>query len=46
MPALVAVKMSIRLNPLVDFDGQHVTDLPSFDPIWHQSVEFTLLDTH
>ena len=46
MPALVALKMSIQLHPLVDSDGQHVTDLPSFDPIWHQSVELTPLDTH
>ena len=45
MPALVSVKMSIPPDPLVDSDSPYVTVLPSFDPVWHQSVEFTLLDT-
>lgn len=43
--ALVAVKMSIQPDPLVDSAEYYVTVLPSFDPVWHQSVEFTPLDT-
>ena len=44
--ALVTAKMSIRPDPLVDSAEYYVTVLPSFDPVWHQSVEFTPLDTH